>query len=95
MPGKSQRKLAQGKKRRHRHGFPSVSPQRQAMVKTDRPVSQLEVPPSTSVPTPLTTLSTTRYPYIGSELRRIGILAGIILALLIVLFFVYPSSSWL
>ena len=83
MPGKSQRK--QSKKRKHRQGYPAIPAQRQALVQTDKPVSQPEAPPSTKVPTPIATLRAARYPYIAFELRRIGILAGIILAILIVL----------
>ena len=41
--------------------------------------------PAKSVPTPSATVPTVRYPYITAELRRIGILAGIMLIALVVL----------
>ena len=41
--------------------------------------------PSASVPTQSATTGAVRYPYITAELRRIGILAGIMLVILIVL----------
>ncbi|MFC1984348.1 hypothetical protein ACFLVO_05015 [Chloroflexota bacterium] len=87
MPSKSQhsrRKHSfQGKKKKDRRSPPSVVAQHQADTQGDKPVAPPEVvAPSISAPTPLTTI---RYPYVITELRRIGILAGIMLAILVVL----------
>ena len=50
------------------------------------PVSQPKVPPSSrSVPAPVASVTGVRYPYIVTELRRIGILGGIMLTILVVL----------
>ncbi len=50
------------------------------------PVSSPEVPASSeAVKTPVVPATPVRYPYIYSELRRIGILSGVILAILVVL----------
>ena len=45
--------------------------------------------PAKSVPTPSATVPTVRYPYITAELRRISILAGIMLVVLVVLSLVF------
>ncbi len=56
------------------------------VVAQSRAVAHPEVPASPAkVPTPTATLTATHYPYVVAELRRIGILAGIILAALVVL----------
>jgi hypothetical protein len=88
MPGKSQRKhLSQSKKRKKRRGSSAIAVQQQPVAQTYEPVSQPVVSaPSPSELTPKATPSvTTSYPYIVAELRRIGILAGIMLAVLVVL----------
>ena len=89
MPGKSQRgrgkHLARSKKRRA-----TLARAAQQRVVTDKPVSPAVPVPSPGVPTPVVTLTCTRYPYVVTELRRIGILAGIILAILVVLALVLP-----
>jgi len=90
MPGKSRhdrRKHSfQGKKKRSKRGPPGVVAQRQTDIQIDKPV----VPPSVaaplaSAPTPMPGLIAVRHPYILTELRRIGILAGVMLAILVVL----------
>ena len=83
MPGKTghgkRKHTALGKKKKSRR----VSP---AMAEQEPPVSSSEVPASSgAVSTPVTPATPVRYPYIYSELRRIGILSGIILAILVVL----------
>ncbi|MDI6814914.1 MAG: hypothetical protein QMC90_02370 [Dehalococcoidales bacterium] len=78
-----------GKSRRGRRRHPSRSKKGKArrshsplVAQGYKPVPHPEVPtPSVSVPT----LTTVRYPYIITELQRIGILAGIMLAILVVL----------
>lgn len=44
-----------------------------------------ESPPLESMPAPVAKSVTTQYPYVAIELRRIGILAGIMLVILVVL----------
>ncbi len=90
MPGKSRhdrRKHSfQGKKKKGRRSPPGVVARRQADIQIDKPVAPPEVAaPSASAPTPMPVLTAVRHPYILTELRRIGILAGIMLVILIVL----------
>lgn len=90
MPGKSRhgrRKHSfQGKKKKGRRSLPGVVAQRQAATQTYKPVVPPRVAaPSASTPTPMPVLTAVRYPYILKELRRIGILAGIMLVILVVL----------
>ena len=92
MSGKSRR-------RRGKHSFQNKK-EKDALARTaqQQPVSQVKKPvsrpaasaPAISVPTPRATLSAAQNPSITTELRRIGILGGIILAILIVLAFVLP-----
>ncbi|MFC1897015.1 hypothetical protein ACFLX8_00380 [Chloroflexota bacterium] len=87
MPGKSQhgkRKHSfQSKKGKGKRNPLGVVAQRQADTQGEKSVAPPKVvAPSTSTPTPLTTV---QYPYVLTELRRIGILAGIMLAILVVL----------
>jgi len=90
MPGKSRhgrRKHSfQGKKRKDRRSPSAIVAQRQAGIQIDKPVVPPRVAaPSASTPTPMPVLTPVRYPYILTELRRTGILAGIILVILVVL----------
>ena len=89
MPGKSRRSRGKhsfrSKKRRDRSSPPVIVTQQQAVTPTDESVPPPEVPRK-SVPA---TMTAVRYPYILTELRRIGILAGIILVILIVLALVW------
>jgi len=90
MPGKSRRKhLSRSKKRKFRQDFSVTGAQRQAIAQNHKPVSQAPTP-SVKVLTPKPTLPPVRHPYIAIELRRIAILAGIMLAVLVVLYFVIP-----
>jgi len=47
--------------------------------------------PRVSAPAPPLKTGAVRYPYINAELRRIGILAGVMVVILVVLAFVLPS----
>ncbi len=90
MPGKSRhdrRKHSfQSKKKKGRRSSPGVVARRQADIQIDKPVASPRVAaPSASAPTPMPVLTAVRHPYILTELRRIGILAGVILAILVVL----------
>ena len=80
--------------RRHSQSKKSKAKQRSAMAITHPPVAaQPHKPavhtgmpaPSARVPTTSAASPVTRYPYIITELRRIGILGGIVLGILIVL----------
>ncbi len=90
MPGKSRhdrrKHSSQGKKRKGRRNPPGVVAQRQAAIQIDKPVVPPRVAaPSAGAPTPMPVLTAIQHPYILTELRRIGILAGVILAILVVL----------
>jgi len=91
MPSKSRhgrRKLHRSKKRRKGTPIsPAMAAQQQVVAQPDKSV----VPPKVAAPSAgAPTLTLARYPYIVTELRRIGILAGIILVILVVLFLVLP-----
>ena len=90
MPGKSRSRKGkysvQGKKGKGRTVHPTPSTQQPAVAQTHEPVSSREVPVApASVPTQLVKPAAISYPYIAAELRTIGILAGIILIVLVVL----------
>ena len=89
MPSKSRRSRGkysfQSKKRRGRPSPPIIVTQQQAVTPTYEAVPPPEVSRKSAPPT----ITAVRYPYILTELRRIGILAGIMLAILIVLALVW------
>ena len=84
MSGKSRhgkgKRFFQSKKSKSRRSPQAIVAQRQPIPQTHETVA-----PSVSAPTPMPTQTATRYPYILTELRTIGILAGIMLAILVVL----------
>jgi len=80
MASKSRRSKSKKKKRRQISAVTAT--QQQAVAQTYKPVAPSRVAtPSVREPTP----TVARFPHIVTELRRIGILAGIILATLVVL----------
>jgi len=88
MSGKSRhsrrKRFSQNKKRKGRQSSPGAVVPQQAGIQTDEPAAPAQVAaPSASAPVPAPTAA--QYPYILAELRRIGILAGIVLVILIVL----------
>ena len=90
MPGKSRRgrgkRLPLSKKRKSRRHFLAPVAQQQAVAQTYEPVSRPSgSAPLASVPIPMAKLAAVRYPHIVTELRTIGILAGIMLIILAVL----------
>ena len=85
MPSKSRR--GRGKKKKGKRGSSPIVAQRQAVAQTYKPVSQAPIP-SAKVLTPRSTLPPAQYPYITTELRRIAILAGIMLVVLVVIYLV-------
>ena len=94
MPGKSrraQRKLSRMGKEKRRQLLSARASQPQAVAETYRPVVPAKVAaPSVSKPASMPAPAAVQHPYIASELRRIGILAGIMLAILITLSLVLP-----
>jgi hypothetical protein len=74
------------KRRRSGRDSLAIAAQQTPVSQTYKAVLQPKVSaPSPSTPTPTATVTTARYPYIITELRRIGILAGITLVILVVL----------
>ncbi len=93
MPAKSghgRRKLPRSKRKKGRKEASAIRAQQPVIAHTPRPISQPEasVPPA-NAPTTVAALAATRYPYITAELRRIGILGGIILVILVILALVF------
>ena len=90
MPGKSRHKRGKhsipSKKKKSRPGRPAAVAQQPAVARTHQPVASPSVSaPPASVPTPVAKPAAVHYPYIATELRTIGILAGIMLIVLTVL----------
>ena len=87
MPGKSRhrprKQTFRSKKSKGRLSPPVSQPQAVAQTTESIPPPQML---KKSAPTPVATV---RYPYVLPELRRIGILAGIMLVILIVLALVW------
>jgi len=86
MPGKSRRKRGKysspSKKKKSRVGRPAAVAQQPAVAQTHQSVSS---PSVSAPPAPVTKPAAVHYPYIATELRTIGILAGIMLIVLTVL----------
>ena len=88
MPDKSRRGRGKHphkskKSRARRHGaMPLPQP---LVTDTSQPVATISTPPSSGAPASTTKSRKIQYPYITTELRVIGILAGAIIVILIVL----------
>jgi len=93
MPGKSRR--GQGRhlsrsKRKGRKAFSAPVTQPSAVGQAYEPAPAADrLVPSAKAPTPRATLTAAQHPNIAAELRRIGILAGIILIILVVLALIF------
>ncbi len=90
MSKKSQHRLSRSQRKKSGKASLPASSQRQPVAQVPS-VSPPDV--STSVvrePVPGPTSAVVRYPYISAEMRRIGILAGIIISILVVLALVLP-----
>ncbi len=90
MPGKSRRgrgkHSSQSKKGKSGLGHPTVPTQQPVVSQSQEPVRRPIVPaPSAKVPTSVAKPATIQYSNVATELRTIGILAGIMLTILIVL----------
>ena len=81
--GKGKHPYHSKKSRAKRHGAMPL-PQ-QGVADTPQPAAAIRTPPSSGVSASPAKSRTLQYPYITAELRRIGILAGIIIVILIVL----------
>ena len=91
MAGKSRRKRnkqSPGRKARGQQRS-TVAARTPAAYPVAETVAQPEAasPPATARPASPTRFQTIQFPYIGTELRTIGILAGMMLIVLIVLYF--------
>ena len=90
MPGKLRhgkgKHPVRSKRKRSGHGSTAIAAQQPLISQTNEVVPKPEVSaPSPITSAPSATVSTVRYPYIVAELRRIGILTGIMLVILVVL----------
>ncbi len=94
MSNKSKRRRGKqasySKKREIRQTLPARDEQ-QTLTQISQPVSPDSMPaPPASAPARIAEEAAARYPYVAAELRITGILAGIILAVLVVLALVLP-----
>jgi len=95
MPSKSRRKRGKYsppiKKRKGKRTPVLTTAEQPVATQTYEPATPPPVAaPAASVPTPISTPAAVKHPYITGELRRIGIIAGIMLAVLVILSFVLP-----
>ena len=97
MPSKQRhakgRQPSRSKKRKSTRGSLATAAEQPVVSQTYEPVSRTKAPETltSAVNVPASSaVSTVQYPYIVPELRRIGILSGIMLAVLIVLALVLP-----
>ena len=95
MPGKSHhgkgKHLPRSKRKKTKRSPQAIVTQQPAAAQYYNPVLQTKASfPSVNAPTPMATQTAARYPYVIGELRRIGILAGIMLVVLVVLALVLP-----
>ena len=90
MPSKSghsrRERLARSKKKKGRRSPPVAVAQQPATAPTHETAASPRVSvPAAGTPSPGIVAAPAQYPYIASELRRIGILAGITLVILVIL----------
>ena len=77
---------SKSKKRREKQRSQPIIAYQQVAAQTSKPAIPADMPaPRAKVPTTSTASRVARYPYITTELRRIGILAGIMIVILVVL----------
>jgi hypothetical protein len=89
MPGKSRH----GKGKHHQHSkknrakqrYSATVPQPHMVTGNPAPATTMSMPPAAKAPVSPTPSGAPKYPYITSEIKRIGILAAIILVILILL----------
>jgi hypothetical protein len=94
MSGKSRRHrrhLSRSKRRKSGKVLSAPVAQPLAVAQKPEPASRADASvPSARAPTPKPAVA--RHPNVATELRRIGIVAGILLIVLVVLFFVLPLT---
>ncbi len=94
MPDKSRharQRLSRKEKEKKRLASLAGASQQQAAAQAYKPVVPAKAAaPAVSAPTSIPSPVAVKHPYIAGELRRIGILAGIMLAILITLSLVLP-----
>ena len=95
MPGKSKHGKRsysfQSKKKKRKQHFPVTAAQQQVAAQALKPDTLPKASvPLASVPAPKIAV---KYPFIATELRRIGILGGIVFVILIILALVLPYFS--
>jgi hypothetical protein len=82
--------LPRGRRRKDKKGFSTPVAQPSAVGQAYEPAPQAEVAiPRAKAPTPRAAVTAVQQPNITAELRRIGILAGIMLVILVVLALIF------
>jgi len=93
MPSKSHgghKHTSQRKKGKVKRDFTITGAQQQAVAQDDSSVPQTLTPVPKVLKPRATPSNIMQHAYISDELRRIAILAGVMLAILVVLYFVVP-----
>jgi hypothetical protein len=87
MPKKSRRtKTLQYQRKQERQRLLAADVPPPAVTPDDQPVARTTpLAPASASPSAKAASTGTRYPYVAAELRRIGLLAGIMLVVLVVL----------
>ena len=92
MPSKSRRSRgkysSQGKKRKGKRTPALTTTEQPVATHTYESAAPAKAAPSKVISTPMSTPTMAKHPYVAGELRRIGIIAGIMLAVLIILSYV-------
>ena len=95
MPGKShgghRHTAARRKKGKIKRDIQVIdAPQQQAVAQDDSPVSRVPLEVSRMSKPRASSSNTMQHAYISNELRRIAVLAGVMLVILVVLYLVVP-----
>ena len=95
MPSKSRQShrghLPRSKRKKGKRSLPVATVQQKVVVPTEKAATSVDVStPVTSVSAMKAAPAPAPYPYVVKELRRIGVLAGVILVILIVLAVALP-----
>ncbi len=92
MSGKSKhgrRKLPRSRRKKEQHVVPAPGIQQPAATPVNKPAPPGVSTPQAGAPVAAVPVAASKYPYLAGELRRIGILAGAIIVILIILTFVF------
>lgn len=90
MSGKTRRRGRKLSRSQRKQVSREVSPPVASAPAARKPASQTPPPPFSAARTPAARAAVARTPNVSGELKRIGILAGAIMALLVALYFVLP-----